>query len=612
MPNLKSAMSSQFHELLDTPTKQNLTQVVNMLIQPAADFASTQQSGLKLGDTSALCPEPVAQMEGLSRLFWGIFPSLAGSSSTQLDLSTLISSIKQGTDPSHPNYWGDIGFIDQRAVEAAVFGFGFCLIPEKISSLFDDSTLDNLINWLNQTIDCEVADSNWRFFPILIQIGLMRLGKDYDRSCIEKHFNEIEKMYLGNGWYCDGPGRPKDYYISMGFHFYSLLYVKFMSDIDPERCEKLLQRAEKFSHDYICYFSPQGNNIPFGRSLTYRFAHVAYWSAMIYVGSQAHSLGVMKGIVLRNLRWWLQQDCLDNQGLMTIGYAYSNIIMAEDYNGPGSPYWALKTFLFLALPDKHAFWHEDELPLPQIQPVKVIPEAESIVFQQPDSNHSWLLTSGQLELNNYVNTDAKYTKFAYSNKFGFCLDRGRFGLRHTPVDSMLYLAEKDDYYRGRRECTQVNITSEYIYSQWSPWHDVHIETWLMGEPDYQIRVHKVTSDRELDAVEGGWAIPASEAQSVNTTDTLAHCHYQGRDLFIKSLHGATYNAFFQQTPPNSHILFSEQASIPVLRSKIDKGTSWLVSMVGSDCQLDALPEIQFDQETQTLIWNSKAVRLETK
>ncbi len=610
MSNTQSAITHQINALLSQPNKQNLNQVLQLLIQPAANFASPQHSGLKLGTTSALCPESVAQMEGLSRLFWGIFPSLAGDAETPLDLSTLLNAIKQGTDPTHPQYWGDIGYIDQRAVEAAVYGFGFCLVPEQIESLLDENTLNNLITWLNQTIDCEVADSNWRFFPILIQVGLMRLGREYDRECIDNHFAQIEKMYLGNGWYCDGPGRPKDYYISMGFHFYSLLYVKFMAQVDPERCQILLQRAEQFSHDYIRFFAPQGDNIAFGRSLTYRFAHVAYWSAMVYVGSQAHSLGVMKGLILRNLRWWLQQDCLDNQGVLTIGYSYSNLIMAEDYNGPGSPYWALKTFLFLALPDQHPFWQQAEQPLPKMPAVKVIPEAQQIVLQQPESDHAWLITSGQLELNNYVNTDAKYTKFAYSNKYGFCLDRGRFGLRHTPIDSMLYLAEKDDYYRGRRDCTQVEVREQDIYCQWMPWHDVKVETWLMAEPSHQIRIHKITSERELDAVEGGWAIPTTQAHNLYTTDKLACCQYQGNDLFIQAVHGQTQQAFFQQTAPNSHILFSEQAQIPALKSKIGQGVNWLVSVIGSDSQLEQLPAIKFDQATQTLIWGDKTIQLQ--
>lgn len=499
--------------------------------------------------------------------------------------------------------------IDQRAVEAAVYGFGFCLAPDQIKSMFDQQSLDNLVNWLTQTADCEVADSNWRFFPILIQIGFMRMGLEYDQACIERHFAEIEKMYLGNGWYSDGPGRPKDYYISMGFHFYSLLYVKFMAERDPERCKVLLQRAEKFSHDYITLFSPLGDSVPFGRSLTYRFAHVAYWSAMIYVGSTAQTLGVMKGIILRNLRWWFNQEFLDNQGIMTIGYSYSNLIMAEDYNGPGSPYWSLKTFLFLAFDDQHPFWQCDEETLPFIDKPTVIPEAGKIVFQQPQHNHNWFLTSGQLELNNYVNTESKYTKFAYSNKYGFCLDRGRFGLRHTPIDSMLYLSEKDEYFRGRRDCQKLSITNDYIYSRWLPWHDVTIDTWLLGEADFQIRVHKITSNRELDAVEGGWAIPASQVINPKTTDNLAYCQYQEYDHFIESIASSNSSGFFQQTPPNSHLLFSEQAAIPALKSDIPKGTTWLVSVIGSDCEYSKQPDIIFNQDSKTISWRDKLITL---
>lgn len=608
MTHSQPLSSQQIQTLLDEPTKSNLSLVLNSLLLPAAQFVAPDSSGLKLGNTSALCPEPVAQMEGLSRLFWGIFPSLAGSNS-HIDFSDLIQAVKLGTNPDSSEYWGDIGVVDQRAVEAAVYGFGFCLAPDQIKSMFDQQSLCNLVNWLTQTADCEVADSNWRFFPILIQIGFMRMGLKYDQACIERHFTEIEKMYLGNGWYCDGPGRPKDYYISMGFHFYSLLYVKFMAERDPERCKVLLQRAEKFSHDYIALFSPQGDSVPFGRSLTYRFAHVAYWSAMIYVGSTAQTIGVMKGIIMRNLRWWFNQKFLDNQGIMTIGYSYSNLIMAEDYNGPGSPYWSLKTFLFLALDDQHPFWKCDEEAMPFIDKPKVIPEAGKIVFQQPKYNHTWFLTSGQLELNNYVNTDSKYTKFAYSNKYGFCLERGRFGLKHTPVDSMLYLSEKDEYFRGRRDCHKLSITNDYIYSRWLPWHDVTIDTWLLGEADFQIRIHKITSHRELDAVEGGWAIPASQMVNPETTDNLARCQYQEHDLFIESIAGSNSAGFFQQTPPNSHLLFSEQAVIPALKSDIPKGTTWLVSVIGSDCEYSKQPNIIFNQELKTISWRDKLIKL---
>lgn len=40
----------------------------------------------------------------------------------------------------------------------------------------------------------------------------------------------------------------------------------------------------------------------------------------------------------------------------TIGYCYPQMYMAERYNAPGSPYWGMKSFLLLALPDDHPFW----------------------------------------------------------------------------------------------------------------------------------------------------------------------------------------------------------------------------------------------------------------
>jgi hypothetical protein len=87
----------------------------------------------------------------------------------------------------------------------------------------------------------------------------------------------------------------------------------------------------------------------------------------------------------------------------------------------------------------------------------VIPHAQQILMHADASQHVTLLTAGQLELNNYVNTEAKYTKFAYSSRFGFTIERGRYGLKHAACDSMLLLADGDNYFRGRRECDVVRV-----------------------------------------------------------------------------------------------------------------------------------------------------------
>lgn len=37
----------------------------------------------------------------------------------------------------------------------------------------------------------------------------------------------------------------------------------------------------------------------------------------------------------------------DRDGILTIGYCYPQMYMAERYNAPGSPYWGMKSFCCL-------------------------------------------------------------------------------------------------------------------------------------------------------------------------------------------------------------------------------------------------------------------------
>ena len=404
----------------------------------------------------------------------------------------------------------------------------------------------------------------------------------------EDHFAAMERYYLGDGWYSDGPGRPRDYYISMGFHFYGLIYAKLMADVDPQRCAELRQRAARFSSDFIHFFADDGAAIPFGRSLTYRFAEAAFWSAAAFAGLEVFSPGVMKGIVLRHLRWWLKQPMFDRDGVLSVGYSYPNLAMAEDYNAPGSPYWGLKTMLVLALGEGDAFWQAAELPLPPLPAQHTIAHADQVLVHQAD--HLWMLTSGQLELNNFVNTEAKYCKFAYSTRFGFTIERGRYGLNHAAPDSMLLLAEKDNYWRGRRECQQVVTADGVIYSRWLPWRDVVIDSWLLALGDWQLRVHRITTHRALDCAEGGFSLANRPLPQAQERDG-ASCLRNARDISaIFCLHPHTRRGETVLTPPNSNLLFAERAAVPVLRGELDAGTHCLVSAVWAGNAADFEPQ----------------------
>lgn len=574
---------------LDNPltSREEVLRLVNEMLNAVAPYFKNDASRIDLANFTAHYGQQVASMETFSRLLWGVTPLLAGGSEPQ-HFSFYLQAIKNGTNPQHADYWGEVAPYDQRIVEMAAYGLLLALAGETVLAHFTAAEKENLWRWLKQCETQDIPDNNWHFFPILVQVGFHYCGMPTNPQAREDHFAAMERYYLGDGWYSDGPGRPRDYYISMGFHFYGLIYAKLMADVDPQRCTELRQRAARFSSDFIHFFADDGAAIPFGRSLTYRFAEAAFWSAAAFAGLEVFSPGVMKGIVLRHLRWWLKQPMFDRDGVLSVGYSYPNLAMAEDYNAPGSPYWGLKTMLVLALGEGDAFWQAAELPLPPLSAQHTIAHADQVLVHQAD--HLWMLTSGQLELNNFVNTEAKYCKFAYSTRFGFTIERGRYGLNHGAPDSMLLLAEKDNYWRGRRECQQVVTADGVIYSRWLPWRDVVIDSWLLALGDWQLRVHRITTQRALDCAEGGFSLANRPLPQAQESDG-ACCLRNARDITaIFCLHPHARRGETVLTPPNSNLLFAERAAVPVLRGELDAGTHCLVSAVWAGNAADFEPQ----------------------
>lgn len=550
-------------------------------------------SRFTLGDTSAHYSVAIAEMEGLSRALWGLFPLMAGGDKEPFSPKYL-AAIAKGTDAKSDGFWGETGPYDQRLVEMAAYGLGLALLGDKLTAKFSAQQLQNLHQWLDQITDAQMPDSNWNFFAIMVQLGFKRAGLPWQPEAIARRFAMMDAYYLGDGWYADGPGRPKDYYISMAFHFYGLVYATLNGEEDAARAATIRERARLFAGDFIYMSAAGGESVPFGRSLTYRFAMVAFWSAVAFSGLDVFSPGIVKGIILRHLRWWLKQPIFDRDGILTLGFAYPNLAMCEDYNSPGSPYWALKVFLILALPDAHPFWQALEQPLPALNAQRTVPPAGQILVHSDGSKHVWMLASGQLELNNYVNTEAKYTKFAYSSLFGFTIERGRYGIKHAACDSMLLLSDGDNYFRGRRECEAVEVSEEGIFSRWSPWHDVHIATWLIPCGDWHLRVHCVDSARRLQSVEGGFAVLNAPHRSTQGGSLITA--ENGVSGIFELLHDAPREADSVVTPPNSSIMFAPCAAIPVLRGEIAPGRRWLACAVQAAATPGAfchdLPELQ--------------------
>src|SRR6185436_9763884 len=108
---------------------------------------------------------------------------------------------------------------------------------------------------------------------------------------------------------------------AFAMHFYGLLYAAHASD---ERAATFRRRADLFARDFIAWFSPDGSAIPYGRSLTYRFAQAAFWAALPVAGADASWVAIARGVLLRHLRWWMRRPIAATGGALTVGYGYEN------------------------------------------------------------------------------------------------------------------------------------------------------------------------------------------------------------------------------------------------------------------------------------------------
>ncbi|GII59857.1 hypothetical protein Pth03_82460 [Planotetraspora thailandica] len=498
--------------------RDDLQRLVRDLAEPLTYRFSEGRARLRLGVNTAHHDDAAAEMESFARPLWGLAPLAAGGGEfAHWDLWR--HGLATGTDPDHPEFWGWPGDTDQRLVESAALGLALAVAPEQVWDPLTRAERDRLATWLLSSLDVRPVDNNWQFFSVLVGLGLDRAGVAFDRERIAARLDRLESFDLGGGWYSDGPTAQRDYYIPFAMHFYGLIYAALAGDRDPARAARLKERAAAFALDFRHWFAADGSAVPYGRSLTYRFAQGAFWGALAFAKVEALPWPEVKGHLMRNLRWWLARPIIDADGLLTVGYAYPQPMLAEQYNAPGSPYWAMKAFLPLALPGDHPFWAAEEGAAPDLPEVSVQPEAGAalmrteghVVLLSASQHHQWVRHGA-----------AKYAKFAYSTLFGFSVPAGSWGLDQGAFDSTLALSDDDgDHWRPREVPSDftADFTADFtgdpasgtLRSRWTPWPDVEVETWLVPLAPWHVRVHRVRTGRALSAAEGGFAVDRDPA-----------------------------------------------------------------------------------------------------
>lgn len=272
----------------------------------------------------------------------------------------LLDGWTKGVDPDSRGYWGTIHDNDQRIVEAADVALSIWLLRDSLWLELPALTRERVFRWLLEVNHKQIPDNNWHLFVTYVDVVASSLGYRADMDEARFHFNRFRGFYAGNGWFSDGPGKQFDFYNAWGIA-YQLFWIEqaapgFAGDFIPNA-------VDAFARNLSYLVGPDGIPI-MGRSLCYRMAIVA----PLVLDQALTKPSVHAGIAHRALDtswdYFIQRDGVA-AGMITQGYCGSDARLVDNYSGPASCLWGLRSLiaaLYLGPTDR--FWTTPEEPLP--------------------------------------------------------------------------------------------------------------------------------------------------------------------------------------------------------------------------------------------------------
>ncbi|MET9363281.1 DUF2264 domain-containing protein [Streptomyces sp. NPDC006632] len=328
-------------------------------------------------------------------------------------------------DAASPDAWPQPTQVPQAVVESASVALGLRLTRPWLWDGLDDRVRQRAVDWLLPTLGPSPVDNNWWLFGLTVAGFLQDAGIETDRAAatIERTLERIDQWYLGDGWYSDGPNRSFDHYNAWALHFYPVLHAHLAGDQD------LLARYGPRLHDQLDahsrLFGADGAPMPYGRSLTYRFAAAAAPWLGTLTGHTPLSPGATRRLASGTLKYFLDrpagEGATDTAGLLTLGWHGPYPPVIQHYSGPASPYWAAKGYLGLLLPPEHPAWTAVEEPLPAET------EDATRTLGPPGLLIQSTVADGLVRLHNHGSNnhvgggkeeDPCYARFAYSTRTG--------------------------------------------------------------------------------------------------------------------------------------------------------------------------------------------------
>lgn len=543
--------------------------------------------------------------EGVTRMLWGLGgwlsvpgrPPAVTWRGVEYDIRALTRrALLNGTDPESTGFWGfppTPGTYEQRTVESGQVAFAVWQSRAHIWDTLTPPERQQIVDWLAATGERPpLWRNNWALFWALNHHVRASLGVEHDPTLVAEVLAYLDTVYCGDGWYDDGPAPGTNHFDDYNLWVFSS-HVLAWAQIEPgleDRKRELLDRIRLQMHHLPWFFAADGGYTEYGRSLSYKFARLGAPLWAYHAGAWPHSTGLLKRLVGRHLRWYVDRGAVRTDGSLRQELtSEGSAAVRETYISTGATYWAMQAFGGLwSLADDDPFWTVDEQPLP-VEAGDFIRVMKEPGFVLVGTQRTGAVQRFSAKSNHYA---AKYGKFHYATAAPF-----NVGLADgIPLpDGMLALT--DGVSLGHRSEISASATGESGWLRFRYGQTIGIvrhtaETIIVPLGEAHLRIHRIeldsSSGTEFHAIEGAAALgyPHGAIPSVGCTGFASWAAHAGVTNAIAPVRGylepCAPSGF---GAPDANSVFGRQV-IPSLRSVALIDGAVLISVVHIGSVLD--------------------------
>jgi hypothetical protein len=299
-------------------------------------------------------------LEGFARTFLLAGFRIAGERGEGVDhlIDFFSEGIRTGVDPSAPDRWVRLDEHAQAKVEAASLALILDMTRPWIWERLDETTQARVIDYLSPAVgDDTYPRTNWLWFRLVVQTFLRSVGGPWSPEDVEADLALHDSFGREGGWMSDGDERSYDHYVGWALHLYPVLWARMTgaAELAGGRYERDVAALDLFLQDASPLVGADGSPLIEGRSLIYRFAAAAPFWAGVLAEVPSVSAGTLRHAAEKIVRHFDDRGAI-RDGVLTMGWHDEWRPLAQSYSGPGSPYWASKGLLGLALPADHPVW----------------------------------------------------------------------------------------------------------------------------------------------------------------------------------------------------------------------------------------------------------------